>query len=202
MGRSGNLSLRVGDLLVVTPTGVDPAALRPGDMPVVQLDGAPVEGRLHPTSELPLHLAVYAGQPDVSAVVHTHAVHATAVSVLVDEVPAVHYVLGLLGNSVRVAPYAAYGTAELAAHAVQALADRHGCLLRNHGTVTTGADLDHAYERTLQLEWACRLWLLARSAGDPALLPVQEMQRAAAKLTTYGQPADAYRSTTTHGGKK
>jgi L-fuculose-phosphate aldolase len=191
VGRSGNLSVRFGDLLAVTPTGVDYDRLRPEDVPVVGLDGTPVEGDLLPTSELPMHLAAYHADRTRAAVVHTHAVHATAVSLLVDEVPAVHYVLATLGDSVRVAPYATYGTAELAGHMVTALAERNGCLLRNHGTITTGTDLAEAYERTLQLEWACRVWLLARAAGEPTLLSSDEMRDVARKLATYGQPAPA-----------
>jgi L-fuculose-phosphate aldolase len=191
VGRSGNLSVRSGDLLAVTPTGVDYDRMRPEDVPVVGLDGTPVEGDLLPTSELPMHLAAYHADRTRAAVVHTHAVHATAVSLLVDEVPAVHYVLATLGDSVRVAPYATYGTAELAGHMVTALADRNGCLLRNHGTITTGTDLAEAYERTVQLEWACRVWLLARAAGEPSLLSSEEMRDVARKLATYGQPAPA-----------
>jgi L-fuculose-phosphate aldolase len=189
VGRSGNLSVRLGDLVAVTPTGVDYDRLQPDDVPVVDLEGAPVRGRLLPTSELPMHLAAYAADRERAAVVHTHAVHATAVSLLVDEVPRVHYVLGTLGESVPVAPYATYGTEELAGHMVTALAERHGCLLRNHGTVTTGTSLAEAYERTLQLEWACRVWLLARAAGQPSLLSADQMRVAKSKLATYGQPA-------------
>lgn len=188
VGRSGNLSVRLGDLVAVTPSGVDYDVLRPEDVPVVSTGGTPVEGGLLPSSELPMHLAAYADDPARAAVVHSHAVHATAVSLLVDEVPPVHYMLGVLGDSVRVAPYATYGTSELAAHMVTALAGRHGCLLRNHGTVTTGTNLAEAYERTVQLEWACQLWLLARAAGQPTLLPADELRRVAHKLTTYGQP--------------
>lgn len=188
VGRSGNASVRVGDLVAVTPTGVAADVLRPDDIPVVRIDGTPVEGDLLASSELPLHLAAYAANDARRAVVHTHAVHATAVSLLVDEVPRVHYVLGMLGSSVRVAPYATYGSEKLATVTVAALADRYGCLLRNHGTVTTGATLAAAYERTVQLEWACRLWLLARAAGEPALLAAEELRRVAHKFTTYGQP--------------
>lgn len=188
VGRSGNLSVRVGNLIAVTPTAVDYDQLRPADVPVVDLHGRPVDGALAASSELPMHLAAYEADPLRGAVVHTHAVHATAVGLLLDEVPRVHYMLGAVGESVRVAPYATYGTPELAAGMGTALAGRHGCLLRNHGTVTTGIDLAQAYERTLQLEFVCRLWLLARAVGEPELLPADELRRLARKLTTYGQP--------------
>lgn len=193
VGRSGNVSARRGELVAISPTGVDAETIEPADVPVVDLAGVPVTGRLAPSSELPLHLAVYAAAPARAAVVHTHAPHATAVSVLVDEVPAVHYVLGMLGGSVRVAPYATYGSPELARAAATALDGRDGCLLQNHGTVTTGTDLAQAYERSLQLEWVCRVWLLAAAAGTPQTLtpktlPHEELARVTEQLQTYGQP--------------
>ncbi|WP_367125848.1 class II aldolase/adducin family protein [Streptomyces phytohabitans] len=191
VGTSGNVSVRVHDTVLVTPTGVPYDRLGPDDLCAVDLDGRPVAGRLRPTSELPMHLAVYRAT-DATAVVHTHAVHATAVSTLVDELPAVHYMTAALGGPVRVAPYATYGTDELAAHMLHALRDRSGCLLRNHGTVTYGTGLDQAYDRTAQLEWMCRVWLTASSVPGrtPHLLPPEELDRVAAALRGYGQRAD------------
>ncbi|TVT31633.1 class II aldolase/adducin family protein [Amycolatopsis rhizosphaerae] len=192
VGTSGNISARSGELVAVTPTGVDYACLRPQDIPVVALDGSTVDGELLPTSELPMHLAVYgrAEDPDgapVRAVVHTHSVHATAVSTLVDEVPPVHYLLAVVGPSVRTARYATYGTTELAESMLAALEGRRGCLLANHGTITYGDTLGSAYHRAEQLEWVCRLWLLARSAGTPRLLPAAEIEHVVGKLRGYGQ---------------
>ncbi len=189
VGTSGNVSARVGDLVLVTPSGVRYDRLGPDDLLAVGLDGSPRAGRLRPTSELELHLAVYRAT-DARAVVHTHATHATAVSTLVDELPAVHYVCGAMGGSIRVAPYATYGTRELADAAVAALRDRTGCLLRNHGTVVYAHTLDQAYDNTRQLEWMSRVWLAAAAVGSPALLPPDEVDRVARKLRGYGQPAD------------
>lgn len=189
VGTSGNVSARVGDTVLVTPSGVPYDRLGPRDAVGVDLDGRQVFGTLAPTSELPMHLAVY-GTTDAAAVVHTHAVHATAVSTLVDEVPAIHYLTGALGGPVRVAGYALYGTDELADAMLEALRDRSGCLLRNHGTVVHGATLDQAYDRTAQLEWMCRVWLTAAAVPGraPALIPPDELTRAAEKLHGYGQP--------------
>lgn len=189
VGTSGNVSVRVGDLLLVTPSGVPYSRLAPDDVVAVDLDGRRVRGTLPPTSELPLHLAVYRST-DAGAVVHTHAVHATAVSTLVEELPPVHYMTAALGGPVRVAPYALYGTRELADGMLAALADRSACLLRNHGTVAYGATLDQAYDRTAQLEWMCRVWLAADShpARTPALLTPGQLAEAAEKLRGYGRP--------------
>ncbi|MEE1930614.1 class II aldolase/adducin family protein [Streptomyces sp. TRM 70351] len=191
-GTSGNVSARVGDTVLVTPSGIPYDRLGPGDLCAVTLDGRPAAGHRVPTSELPLHLAVYR-HTDAAAVVHTHAVHATAVSTLVDELPAVHYMAAALGGPVRVAPYARYGTAELAGHVLAALRGRSGCLLRNHGTVVYGRDLEQALDRTAQLEWMCRVWLAAASVpgGRPALLPPGELDAVAERLRGYGQPPTA-----------
>ncbi|MFF0071341.1 class II aldolase/adducin family protein [Streptomyces sp. NPDC005494] len=189
VGTSGNVSARAGDLVLVTPSGVPYDKLGPGDAVGVDLEGRRVLGDLVPTSELPLHLAVYRGTR-ARAVVHTHAVHATAVSTLVPEVPLVHYAAALLGGPVRTAPYARYGTQELADNMLAALRDRTGCLLRNHGTVTYGDTLDEAYDRTAQLEWMCRVWLTASSVPghSPSLLTPDQLGEVQEALEGYGQP--------------
>ncbi|MEU9668308.1 class II aldolase/adducin family protein [Streptomyces bobili] len=189
VGTSGNVSVRVGDLVLVTPSGVPYDRLTPADVTGVDLDGRQVLGTLTPTSELPMHLAVHR-TTDARAVVHTHAVHATAVSTLVTELPPVHYMTGALGGPVRVAPYATYGTEELARNLLDALTGRTACLLQNHGTLTYGATLDQAYDRTAQLEWMCHLWLTAASVPGrtPNLLTEEQVAEAGEKLSGYGQP--------------
>ena len=188
VGTSGNVSVRVGDTVLVTPSGVPYDRLTPGDAVGVDLDGRQVLGSLKPTSELPMHLAIYRAT-SAAAVVHTHAVHATAVSTLVTELPPIHYMAAELGGPVRVAPYALYGTAELAANMLEALEGRTGCLLQNHGTVTYGATLEQAYDRTAQLEWMCHVWLTASAlpGRTPALLTAEQMAAARRQLSGYGQ---------------
>ncbi|MFD3734802.1 class II aldolase/adducin family protein [Streptomyces sp. NPDC058632] len=188
VGTSGNVSLRVGETVLVTPSGVPYDRLTPDDVTGVDLTGRQVLGTLVPTSELPLHLAVYR-TTGARAVVHTHAVHATAVSTLVDELPLIHYMAAALGGPVRVAPYATYGTDELAENMLRAIEDRTGCLLQNHGTVTYGTTLDQAYDRTAQLEWMCRLWLTASSVPgrSPNLLSTDRLAEVTDRLQSYGQ---------------
>ncbi|MFE9447456.1 class II aldolase/adducin family protein [Streptomyces sp. NPDC006739] len=188
VGTSGNVSVRVGDTVLVTPSGVPYDRLTPDDVTGVDLAGRQVLGTLVPTSELPMHLAVY-GATGARAVVHTHAVHATAVSTLVSELPSIHYMSAALGGTVRVAPYAPYGTEELAGNMLSALTGRTGCLLRNHGTITHGTTLDQAYDRTAQLEWMCRLWLTASSVPGltPSLLTDAQIAEAGERLKGYGQ---------------
>jgi L-fuculose-phosphate aldolase len=186
VGTAGNVSARAGELIAVTPSGLDYAALTAELVGVHRLDGTPVEAPLQPSSELPLHLAVYAAA-DVGAIVHTHAPAATAVSALVDEVPAIHYQVASFGGPVAVAPYATYGTDELAANVVTALAGRSACLMANHGAVTTGPDLRTAVTRARALEWVCDVYLRAAAAGRPRLLPPEEIETVVRKLSGYGQ---------------
>jgi L-fuculose-phosphate aldolase len=189
VGTSGNVSVRVGEAVLVTPSGVPYDRLTPEDAIGVDLDGNRLFGDLAPTSELPLHLEVYR-HTGAGAVVHTHAVHATAVSTLVPELPPIHYMTAELGGPVRVARYAPYGTEELAGNMTEALRDRTACLLQNHGTVTYGASLDQAYDRTAQLEWMCRLWLTASSVPglSPTLLSEEQLSEVSDRLKGYGQP--------------
>lgn len=186
VGTAGNVSIRCGDLVAVTPSGVEYDELVTTDVPVVQLDGTPVHGTLKPTSELPMHLTAY-DRHRAGAVVHTHSLYATALSLVRTEVPAVHYQLAEFGGSVRVAEYATFGTARLAENMSEALTDRGACILRNHGTVAVGGTLIHAYNRVRQLEWLCQLWLTARQVGEPAVLDEDELARSAEQYTTYGQ---------------
>jgi L-fuculose-phosphate aldolase len=185
VGTSGNLSVRDRDLVAVSPSGLPYDEMTPELVGVYELDGTPVEARLEPTTEMPMHLSVYANT-DAQAVVHTHSTAATAVGTLVDTLPTIHYLVAKFGGPVRVAPYATYGTPELAANVAAALKDRTGCLLANHGTITTGANLADAYDRAVYLEWLCEVWLRATAAGAPRLLDDEEIGRVVDKLATYG----------------
>ncbi|WP_373695071.1 class II aldolase/adducin family protein [Actinomycetospora aeridis] len=186
VGTSGNVSVRTGDLVAITPTGVAYEALDPQDVCLVDLDGAPVDGHLRPSSEVPMHTAVYRAT-DAGAVVHTHPLYATALSTLLDELPGVHYLVAQLGGPVRVVPYAPYGTEELARLGVEGLAGRTAVILANHGATTYGAHLEQAYTRSLTLEWLCRLWAEARKLGEPRLLDAGQLEAARIAFGSYGQ---------------
>ncbi|MGH3327903.1 MAG: class II aldolase/adducin family protein [Streptomycetales bacterium] len=185
VGTSGNVSVRSGDLLAVSPSGLDYPELTADLVGVHRLDGTPVEARLVPTTELPMHLAVYARTP-ARAVVHTHSTAATVLSTVADELPAIHYLVALFGGAVRVAPYATYGTEELAEHVARALAGRTACILASHGAIAIGATLGSAYSRAAYLEWLCEVYLRASQAGTPRLLPADEIARVRDKLASYG----------------
>lgn len=187
VGTSGNISVRAGDLVAITPSGVAYDALTPAAVCVTGLDGVPVEPGPVPSTELPMHTAIYRGT-DSTAVVHTHPLYATALSVLVDELPAVHYMIALLGGPVRVAEYATFGTVELAEAGAAAMAGRSAVILRNHGATTRGEGLEQAYTRSVYLEWLCRLHHQASLLGEPRQLPAEEIEKVTEMLERYGRP--------------
>lgn len=175
-GTAGNVSARCGEGVAITPTGAQLATMQADEVTVVDLDGAVLDGALAPTSELDLHLGVYAAH-GAGAVVHTHAPVATALScVLEDELPCVHYEMLLLGGPVRVAPYATFGTPELARSAVAALEGRAAALLANHGTIAFGADVAGAVRATELLEWAATVYWRAAQLGTPRALDAAARQ--------------------------
>lgn len=181
VGTAGNVSARVpgeearaGGWVAVTATGVVLAECAPDDVTVVDAAGRVVEGRLAPTSEVDLHLGVLADRPETAAVVHTHAPWSTAVACVLEELPVLHYQQLLLGGAVPVAPYATFGTPDLAASVRAALPGRQAVLMANHGSLALGADLAAAVEHALLLEWLCALHHRAATLGTPRVLSAEQ----------------------------
>ncbi len=169
-GTSGNISVRAGDLVAITATGAALDRLAPEHVVVVDLDGRRRAGEGAPSSELALHLAIYRQFEASQAVVHAHPAYGTALACVLDELPVVHYAQVQLGGAIRVAPYATFGTDELAAATVHALADRTAALMANHGAVTRGADLAGAVAAMELLEWLSTLHWRSAALGTPRTL--------------------------------
>ncbi len=155
------------------------------------VQGRVQEGRLQPSSELAFHLAIYRARPDVNAVVHAHSPWATTVACLGWELPAVHYLVGFAGKKVPLAPYATFGTPELASNAAAALGAHNAVLLANHGLVAVGPNLAAAFAVAEEIELVARIYLQAKAAGEPVILGDEEMDRVVAKFRTYGQRGPA-----------
>ncbi|MDQ4008638.1 MAG: class II aldolase/adducin family protein [Actinomycetota bacterium] len=202
IGTAGNVSLRVDDAgagggdrpghLAVTATGAVLAEADVDAVSVVDRSGRVVAGDLAPTSEVDLHLRVH-DRHRPGAVVHTHAPVATALACVLDELPCIHYQQMVFGGAVRVAPYATFGTPELAAGVTAALDGRSAALMANHGSVTLGDTLDQAVDNALLLEWLCTVYRDAAAVGDPRVLDAEQQDAvvAAAGERRYGstQPA-------------
>jgi L-fuculose-phosphate aldolase len=190
VGSSGNVSARAGLGMLISPTGCDAETLAPADIVNMTLDGVHA-GRVRPSSEWELHAAIYRADATAEVIVHTHSDHATALSCLNRPLPAFHYnVAEFGGEDVRCAPYATFGTPELAALAAVAIAGRSACLLANHGMIVHGRNPAQALAAAIRLEALCRQYLLACAAGTPRLLSRTEMTSAIARYATYGQHRD------------
>jgi len=190
--KAGNVSARwrAGgfDGFLITPTGVAYDRLSPDDIVAVARDGE-ARGRLAPSSEWRFHRDVYAARPDAHAIVHTHAPFCTTLACLGRGIPAFHYMVAVAGGrDIRCAPYATFGSQELADAAVAALAGRRACLLANHGMIAIGADLDRALGLAIEVESLAETYWRAMQIGEPVLLDDDEMDRVLAKFATYGQP--------------
>ena len=187
VGSAGNLSMRCGDLVAITPSGISYDEMRPADIAVIDLAGAEVDAAEVPSTETPMHLAVYAAT-SAGAVVHTHSPEVIALSAARDVLPAIHYAITSLGGPVRVAPYVRFGSDGLAAAATGALAGRRAAILRNHGAICYGRSLDEAYGRALLLEWLAHVYRLAQAYGEPQTLSAAELAEvtAEAKRRGYG----------------
>lgn len=187
VGTSGNLSARTRRGFLITPTGMPYESLRPSDLVEVDASGRPTGSRL-PSSEWRMHLGIYGARPDVDVILHCHAPHVAAISSLRRGIPAFHYMVAVAGGSdIRCAPYATFGTEELAQHAVEALRDRKACLLANHGMLALAPTLDRALLLAIEVENLARQYAIALSAGEPVILDEGEMAVVLEKFKTYGQ---------------
>lgn len=187
-GASGNIGLRVTDGLLLTPSGLPYDEMTPGDIVFMKRDGTAPPGQREPSSEWRLHRAILSARPEVGAVVHTHAMFATTLACLHREIPAFHYMVAMAGgDSIRCAPYATFGSQELADHAVRALDGRKACLLANHGMIAIGETLAQALALAAEVETLAAQYWRALQIGEPVILPRKEMRVVLEKFTTYGR---------------
>ncbi|WP_018864306.1 L-fuculose-phosphate aldolase [Thioalkalivibrio sp. ARh3] len=185
-GTSGNVSARLGDGMLITPSGVPYEALRPEDLVVVDAQGHWSDHQ-KPSSEWHFHRAILQARPELNAVVHVHSTYASVVAIQGRDIPALHYMVAAAGgNSIRCAPYATFGTEQLSRYAVDALRDRLACLLANHGMLATGPDLARALWLTEEVELLAQQYVLSLQIGGPQLLNDEEMERVLEKFRDYG----------------
>lgn len=186
-GTSGNVSVRSGEGFLITPTGMPYAALTADDIPLMALDGSHA-GRRKPSSEWRFHRDLYAARPEVGAVLHAHSPFAVSLACLRRDIPPFHYMIARFGgDTIRCADYALFGSPELSAAAMAAMADRRGCLLANHGLLVAGRDLDEAFALAVELEELCEQYWRASQLGEPVLLSDGEMAEVLVRFAGYGQ---------------
>ncbi len=188
-GSGGNLSLynREENLVAIKPTGIEYFSLAPEDVVVMTIDGEIVDGDKDPSSEVSMHLGLLRHRPDINAVVHTHSVYAATIACLNWELPAVHYLVGFSGNKVPLAPYATFGTQELAENILRSIGNYNACLMANHGLVTVGRNLATAFATAEEIELVARIYYQSKCIGTPVILQDDEMVAVMEKFKTYGQ---------------
>lgn len=183
-GTGGNLSIcnRDKGLFAITPTGLDYFDTKPEDIVVLQVDGDIVEGKREPSSELPMHRIFYQQRQDINALVHVHSRHATTLSCLNWDLPAVHYLVAFAGNKVKCAQYATFGSEELARSGFEAMKGRKAVLLANHGLLTGGKDLPFAFDLAEVIEFCAEIYYRSKCIGEPVIISASEMEVVAEKL--------------------
>ena len=175
VGAAGNISIRLGDTIVMSPSGLNYDQVTEESVNVLDADGTIIDGTGRRSSEWPMHRRIYDLTP-ARAVVHTHSPFSVAIGTVADEIPAVHYsILQLGGATVRVAPYTTFGSDGLAGHAAAALDGRFAALLQNHGMIAYGSSIGQAYDRALLVEWLAEVYWRARLAGTPRILDTAEL---------------------------
>ena len=188
VGTAGNAGVRVPGGLLITPSGVPYAELRPADMVELDAAGGIISGRLAPSSEWRFHCDILGRRADVGAVVHVHSAFATAIACTRRDIPAFHYMIAVAGgDSIRCARYATFGTAALSRHALNALRGRQACLLANHGQIALGADLAAALAMAQEVEELARQYWLSQQLRRPVLLGGKEMTVVLEKFKHYGR---------------
>lgn len=190
---SGNLSVRVDGAVVISPRGAELESLAPEDCAVVSAAGDSLTDA-QPSSETLMHLAVYA-ETGAAAALHTHSPASVAFTTVRDELPAIHYSMHVLGDTIRVAPYETFGTPALASGAATGIRDRTAVLLRNHGAIVVGDTLAQALQRCLLLEWLCDVYLRALAVGSPTLLSSEQLSEVRARTPqSYDELLASYRA--------
>lgn len=188
-GTGGNLSVfdRENGYMAITPTGIDFFEIQPEDIVIMDLEGNIVEGNRLPSSEWAMHLLQYKERRDLDAVIHAHTTYATVLACLRWELPATHYMIAVAGKNVRCAEYATYGSHELALNATKAMRERRAVILANHGILAGANDLLNAFNIIEEVEYCSQIYYMAKSIGEPIVLPDEEMNLMAEKFKTYGQ---------------
>ena len=185
-GTSGNISLRVGDGMLITPSAVAYDKMTPDMIVHMPLDTSPTADQ-NPSTEWPFHQAALKARPDMTAVVHAHPAHATAVAIQRRAIPAVHYMVAAFGGTdVPCTGYARFGSELLSDMVAAALQSRHGCLMANHGALALGETLDKALWRMQELETLARVMLLSETSGTPVLLSDDEIAETLTAFQDYG----------------
>ena len=191
-GTGGNLSYFDSETgyMAITPSGLDFYKTKEEDIVILALDGTVIEGSRTPSSEWVMHKRIYETRKDINAIIHGHTIYASVLACLREELPATHYMIAVAGETVRVADYASFGSKELAENAAKGMEDRNAVLLANHGIIGGSNNLRNAFNVIEEVEYCAKIYVIAKSIGNPIVLPEKEMKFMSEKFKSYGQPKE------------
>lgn len=186
-GTAGNISVRHDEGFLISPTGVPYDDLTADQVVFMSWDGQ-FTGNVFPSSEWRFHRDILRARADLNAVVHTHSTHATAVSILGRDIPAIHYAIAATGSgTIRCAPYEIFGSQELADRVVAALDGSRACLMAHHGVIAAHASIRAALSLAVTVEELAQQYLLCLPLGEPPVLSESQIRDALKKFESYGQ---------------
>lgn len=188
-GKSGNVSARYRDGMLITPSAIEYHELSCNDIIFLDLAGEPTgNSEIKPSSEWRFHRDLYLSRQDINAVVHTHSTYCTALACTGRSIPAFHYMVAIAGGKdIPIAPYALFGTEQLSVNVVSCLRHRQACLMSNHGMVAIGDSLPHTFKLAAEVEVLAKQYCEALKLGSVNLLNDQQMDEVLDKFASYGQ---------------
>ncbi|MFP7674666.1 class II aldolase/adducin family protein [Marivita sp. S0852] len=186
-GTSGNISARIADGILITPSGVPYEHLTPEALVTIPIDAPPGANGPKPSTEWPFHQALHRARPDMPVVLHAHPPYCSVLAVQRRKIPACHYMIAAFGgDDVPLADYALFGSPDLCADMARIMADRHGCLMANHGATVLGETIEKARWRLEELETLARTYLFSSIGGTPHLLSKEELAEVSRAFENYG----------------
>lgn len=186
-GTAGNLSVRVDDHFIITPSGMAYEDMQPDDLVSIDIASSEVIGSGRPSSEWRFHRDILATHKEINVVLHAHPVFSTALACQHRKIPSFHYMVAVAGGkSIECADYALFGTQALSAHVLKALGPRKACLMANHGIIALGKNLKSALALAVEVETLAAQYIRVLQMGEPILLSDAQMDEALAAFSGYG----------------
>ena len=185
-GTGGNVSVLVDDRVAINPSGIPYNEIEPADVPIVDTDGNHLEGDLEPSSETPMHTAIYRNRDNVGGIVHAHAPYATAFAMAGEEIPPSNYLVAYVGEKIPLVGWEQPGSEALGENVVSVLGEvNDACLLQNHGLIAVGEDLEAAFGNAVITELCAQTYYMAKGIGDPVVLSDEQLREMSDQFEQY-----------------
>ncbi|EYE89202.1 aldolase [Fervidicella metallireducens AeB] len=177
-GTWGNISIRHGDKIYITPCGIDYDNLLPEDIVTLNLEGKVIDGTKKPSTELNTHIELYKFREDINSIIHIHSIYATSIAAARKNIPAiVDDMAMIIGGEVPCAKYAFPGSKTIAQNIIEVIENKNAVLLSNHGAICLGRDIEEAFLVCEILEKSAQIYLFSTQIGIPKPLAMEEVEK-------------------------